>query len=57
VQQFEALAAELEPVSLKGVYASDLTRAMTGPDYQPGPEIEPQIIPEFREVNLASGKA
>jgi alpha-ribazole phosphatase len=53
VQQFEALAAELEPVSLKGVYASDLTRAMRGAKIiSRGREIEPQIIPEFREVNF-----
>jgi alpha-ribazole phosphatase/probable phosphoglycerate mutase len=53
VRQFEALAAQLEPVPLKGVYASDLTRALTGAQIiSRGRKVAPQIIPEFREVNF-----
>lgn len=53
VRQFEALAAQLEPVPLIGVYASDLTRALTGAQIiSRGREVTPQIIPEFREVNF-----
>jgi alpha-ribazole phosphatase len=51
VQQFEALAAQLEPVPLRGIYASDLTRALTGAHIiSQGRKVAPQIIPEFREV-------
>jgi alpha-ribazole phosphatase len=53
VRQFEALAAQLEPVPLAGVYASDLTRALTGAEIiSRGRQVTPQIIPEFREVNF-----
>jgi alpha-ribazole phosphatase len=53
VRQFEALAAQLAPVPLAGVYASDLTRALTGAQIiSRGREVTPQIIPEFREVHF-----
>jgi alpha-ribazole phosphatase len=53
VRQFEELAAQLEPVPLAGVYASDLTRALTGAKIiSRGRPVTPQIIPEFREVNF-----
>ena len=53
VQQFEALAAQLAPVPLAGLYASDLTRARTGAEIiSRGREVAPQIIPEFREVHF-----
>jgi alpha-ribazole phosphatase len=53
VRQFEALAAQLEPVPLVGVYASDLTRALTGAEIiSRGRKVKPQIIPEFREVHF-----
>ena len=53
VQQFEALAAQLAPVPLAGVYASDLTRSRTGAEIiSRGREVKPQIIPEFREVHF-----
>jgi alpha-ribazole phosphatase len=53
VQQFEKLAAQLKPVPLAGVYASDLTRARIGAEIiSRGREVEPQIIPELREVHF-----
>ena len=53
VQQYEELAAQLEPVPLAGIYASDLTRALTGAKIiSRGRELKPQIIPEFREVHF-----
>lgn len=53
VRQFEALAAQLEPVPLAGIYASDLTRARTGAEIiSRGREVTPQIILEFREVHF-----
>jgi alpha-ribazole phosphatase/probable phosphoglycerate mutase len=53
VRQFEELAAQLEPVPLAGVYASDLTRALTGAQIiSRGREVTPRIIPEFREVHF-----
>jgi alpha-ribazole phosphatase len=53
VRQFEALAAQLQPVPLAGIYASDLTRARTGAEIiSRSREVAPQIIPEFREVNF-----
>jgi alpha-ribazole phosphatase/probable phosphoglycerate mutase len=53
VRQFEELAAQLEPVPLAGVYASDLTRALTGAEIiSRGREVAPRIIPEFREVHF-----
>ena len=53
VRQFEELAARLRSVPLAGVYASDLTRALTGAKIiSRGRELKPQIIPEFREVHF-----
>jgi alpha-ribazole phosphatase len=53
VQQFEKVAAQLKPVPLAGIYASDLTRARIGADIiSRGREVKPQIIPEFREVHF-----
>jgi alpha-ribazole phosphatase len=53
VQQYEALAAQLESVPLAGIYASDLTRARTGAEIiSRGREVQLQIIPEFREVHF-----
>jgi alpha-ribazole phosphatase/probable phosphoglycerate mutase len=53
VQQFETLAAQLEPLPLAGIYASDLTRALTGAEIiSRGREVAPQIIPAFREVHF-----
>ena len=53
VRQFEELAAQLESVPLAGVYASDLTRALTGAQIIcRGREVKPQIITEFREVHF-----
>jgi alpha-ribazole phosphatase len=53
VQQFEKLAAQLSSLELAGIYASDLTRALTGAQIiSQGRKIGPQIIPEFREVNF-----
>ncbi len=53
VRQFEELAAQLAPVPLAGVYASDLTRARIGAEIiSRGREVAPQIIPEFREVHF-----
>ena len=53
VRQFEDLAAQLTGVDLAGVYASDLTRALTGAEIiSRGREAPLQIIPEFREVHF-----
>jgi alpha-ribazole phosphatase len=53
VQQFEKLAAQLAPLPLAGVYASDLTRARIGAEIiSRGREVMAQVIPEFREVNF-----
>jgi alpha-ribazole phosphatase len=53
VRQFEALAAQLEPVPLAGIYASDLTRAQIGAEIiSRGRKVTPQIIPEFREIHF-----
>jgi alpha-ribazole phosphatase len=53
VQQFEALAAQLQDVPLAGIYASDLTRALTGAEIiSRGREVTPEIIPEFREIHF-----
>jgi alpha-ribazole phosphatase len=53
VRQFEKLAAQLAPVPLAGIYASDLTRARTGAEIiSRGREIAPQIIPELREISF-----
>ena len=53
VRQFEALAAQLEDVPLAGIYASDLTRALTGAEIiSRGREMPPEIIPEFREIHF-----
>ncbi len=54
-QQLEALAAQLKPVPLAGVYASDLTRAFTGAAIiSRGRDLEPQALPEFREVHFGA---
>ena len=53
VQQLEDLAAQLESVALAGVYASDLTRALTGAEIiSRGRDVAPQAIPEFREIHF-----
>jgi alpha-ribazole phosphatase len=53
VRQFEALAAQLQDVPLAGIYASDLTRAVTGAQIiSRGREVTPRIILEFREVSF-----
>jgi len=53
VQQLEEAAAQLKEVELAGVYASDLTRASQGAAIIcRGRALEPQIIPEFREIHF-----
>jgi alpha-ribazole phosphatase len=53
VRQFEDLAAQLRGVPLAGIYASDLTRALTGAEIiRRGREAPLQIIPEFREIHF-----
>jgi alpha-ribazole phosphatase len=53
LRQYERLAAELAGVALAGIYASDLTRAMTGAEIiGRGREVAPQAVPEFREVHF-----
>jgi alpha-ribazole phosphatase len=53
VRQFEALAAQLEPVPLAGIYTSDLTRASTGAEIiSRGRKVTPHVTPEFREINF-----
>ena len=55
VRQFEDLAAQLAGVPLAGVYASDLTRALTGAQIiNRGREAPLQIIPEFREIHFGA---
>ena len=55
VRQLEELAAQLTAVPLAGVYASDLTRALTGADIiSRGRNVAPQIIPEFREIHFGA---
>jgi alpha-ribazole phosphatase len=55
VRQFEDLAAQLAAVTLAGIYASDLTRALTGAEIiNRGREAPLQIIPEFREVHFGA---
>jgi len=55
VQQFKELAAQLTDVPLAGVYASDLSRALTGAEIiSRGREAPLQIIPEFREVHFGA---
>jgi alpha-ribazole phosphatase len=55
VRQFEDLAAQLAGVDLAGIYASDLTRALTGAQIiNRGREAPLQIIPEFREVHFGA---
>ena len=51
----EDLAAQLAAVPLAGVYASNLTRALTGAEIiSRGREVAPQVIPEFREVHFGA---
>jgi len=53
VRQFEDLAAQLKNAPLTGIYASDLTRALTGAEIiNRGRDLEPQVVPEFREVHF-----
>lgn len=53
VRQLEELAAQLQPVPLTAVYASDLTRAFQGAEILcRGRGLEPQAVPEFREVHF-----
>ncbi len=53
VRQLELLAEHLAPVPLAGIYASDLTRALTGARIiARGREVEAQALPEFREVHF-----
>ena len=55
VRQFEDLAAQLTAVPLAGIYASDLTRALTGAEIiRRGREAPLQIIPEFREIHFGA---
>ena len=55
VRQLEELAAQLTDVPLAGVYASDLSRALTGAQIiNRGREAPLQIIPEFREVHFGA---
>jgi alpha-ribazole phosphatase len=53
VRQLEELAVQLHGVDLAGVYASDLTRALTGAAIiSRGRKVAPQALPEFREVHF-----
>ena len=53
VRQYEDLAAQLAGVDLAGVYASNLTRTLTGAEIiSRGRDQAPQTIPEFREVHF-----
>jgi len=55
VRQLEELAAQLTAVPLPGVYASDLTRALSGAEIiSRGRNLAPQTIPEFREVHFGA---
>ncbi len=55
IRQFENLAAQLAATPLAGVYASDLTRSVTGAEIvSRGRDLAPQVIPEFREVNFGA---
>jgi alpha-ribazole phosphatase len=55
VRQFEQLAEQLAAVPLAGVYASDLTRALTGAEIiSRGRNVAAQTIPEFREVHFGA---
>jgi alpha-ribazole phosphatase len=55
VRQLEELAAQLQDVPLAGIYASDLTRALTGAEIiSRGRNLAPQAIPEFREVHFGA---
>ncbi|MDP3181947.1 MAG: histidine phosphatase family protein [Desulfobaccales bacterium] len=52
-KQLQDLAAQLKPVPLAGVYASDLFRAFRGAEIIcRGRKLAPQAVPEFREVNF-----
>jgi alpha-ribazole phosphatase len=53
VRQLEDLAAQLHQVALAGVYASNLSRALTGADIiSRGRQVAAQVIPEFREIHF-----
>ncbi len=52
-KQLEDLAAQLQKVPLKAVYASDLTRSLSGAEIIcRGRGLTPQAVPEFREVSF-----
>jgi len=52
-KQLQDLAAQLKPIPLAGVYASDLFRAFEGAKIiSRGRNLKPQAVPEFREVNF-----
>lgn len=53
IQQLEDLAAQLRPLALAGVYASDLKRAFEGAEILcRGRDLTPQAVPEFREIHF-----
>jgi alpha-ribazole phosphatase/probable phosphoglycerate mutase len=53
VEQLENLARQLESAPLAAIYASDLTRSLEGAQVLcRGRDLEPVIIPEFREINF-----
>jgi alpha-ribazole phosphatase len=53
VRQLEELAARLANVPLAGIYASNLTRTLSGAEIiSRGRDLPPQVIPEFREVHF-----
>jgi alpha-ribazole phosphatase len=53
VRQLEDLAARLAQVPLAGIYASNLTRTLSGAEIiSRGRDLPPQAIPEFREVHF-----
>ena len=55
VRQLEDLAARLAAVPLAGIYASDLTRALTGAEIiSRGRNLVSQAVPEFREVHFGA---
>jgi alpha-ribazole phosphatase len=55
VRQLEELAAQLTAVPLAGVYASNLSRALTGAAIiSRGRNLAPQAVPEFREIHFGA---
>lgn len=54
-RQLQELAAQLRGVPLQGIYASDLTRSLSGAEIiSRGRGLTPQVVPEFREVNFGA---